>query len=125
MARMLIIDAEDSQHRALRAGLRVEGFEVAFAASSREALHILDAAGADIAMIDLMMPDLNGLELARQIRRAFPSVRVVLSSIYHLSARQVERADCGAVAFVPKPYRVGELCRFLCSKAASLSSASC
>ena len=76
-------------------------------------------------MIDLMMPELNGLELARHIRQSFPHVRVVLSSAYHLSARQVERANCGAVAFVPKPYRVGELCRFLRSKAATVSSASC
>jgi CheY-like chemotaxis protein len=76
-------------------------------------------------MIDLMMPDLNGLELARHIRHAFPRVRVVLSSAYHLSARQVERADCGAVAFVPKPYQVGEICRFLRAKTNVLTPASC
>lgn len=125
MACMLIVDGEDSQHRALSAGLIVEGFEVAFAESVQESLQILATSSVDVAMIDLMMPDLNGLELARQIRRAFPHVRVVLSSAYHLSARQVERADCGAVAFVPKPYRVGELCRFLRTKAATVSSASC
>jgi CheY-like chemotaxis protein len=125
MTRMLIVDGEDSQHRALSAGLNVEGFEVAFAASTQESLQILAASSYDVAMIDLMMPDLNGLELARQIRRSFPHVRVVISSTYHLSARQVERTDCGAVAFVPKPYRVGELCRFLCAKAAAVSIASC
>jgi DNA-binding response OmpR family regulator len=63
-----------------------------------------------------MMPGLNGLELARQIRQSFPAVRVVLSSAYHLSARQVERADCGAIGFVPKPYSLAELCSFLRAK---------
>ncbi len=125
MARMLIVDGENSQRRALSAGLSVEGFEVAFASSFQDALRILGSSSIDVAMIDLMMPDLNGLELARQIRRGFPSVRVVLSSAYHLSARQVERADCGAVAFVPKPYKIGEVCRFLRAKANVLTPASC
>lgn len=83
------------------------------------------SSGIDLALIDLMMPGLNGLELARQIRSLFPSVRVVLSSAYHLSARQVERADCGAVGFVPKPYRLAELCSFLRSKAKTISSSAC
>lgn len=125
MARMLIVDGEDSQRRALSAGLSVEGFEAVFAGSAPDALQILSSSPIDIAMIDLMMPELNGLELARQIRRAFPSVRVLLASAYHLSARQVERANCGAEAFVPKPYRVGELCRFLRAKANVLTPASC
>src|SRR6202012_4298570 len=88
------------------------------AGSSQEALRALGVAssGIDLALIDLMMPGLNGLELARQIRRLHPGVRVVLSSAYHLSVRQVERADCGAIGFVPKPYRLPELFNFLPSK---------
>ena len=56
----------------------------------------------------------NGLELARQLRRdAIPELRVVLTSAYHLSERQLERADCGAVGFVPKPLDLSELAQFL------------
>lgn len=118
MARVLVVDAEERQCSALSAGLTVEGFEVAFAASCQDALQILASPrSADVAMIDLMIPGLNGLDLARQIRGAFPNVRVVLSSAYHLSARQVERTDCGAVGFVPKPYALRELCSYLRSKA--------
>ncbi|MCC6555279.1 MAG: response regulator [Polyangiaceae bacterium] len=126
MARVLIVDAEESQRRALSAGLTVEGFDVAFAISTEGAMEILASPpSADVAMIDLMIPGLNGLDLARQIRGSFPNVRVVLSSAYHLSARQVERADCGAVGFVPKPYKVGELCSYLRSKARTVSPATC
>lgn len=118
MPRVLIVDDEENQRRALSVGLASAGFQVLLASSGTEALEILAAEpGVDVAMIDLMMPGLNGLELARQIRRSFPGVRVVLSSAYHLSARQVERADCGAVGFVPKPYRLAELCSFLHAKA--------
>ena len=129
MPRVLIVDDEENQRRTLSIGLRLEGFDVVVAGSSQEALRALGAAaashegpsrpqnpGIDLALIDLMMPGLNGLDLARQIRRLFPTVRVVLSSAYHLSARQVERADCGAIGFVPKPYHLDELCTFLRAK---------
>ncbi|APR74955.1 sensor histidine kinase [Minicystis rosea] len=119
MARVLIVDDEENQRRTLSIGLKLEGFEVVVAGSSQEALEILSASSpqVDLALIDLMMPGLNGLELARQMRSLFPNVRVVLSSAYHLSARQVERADCGAIGFVPKPYRLAELSSFLRAKA--------
>jgi CheY-like chemotaxis protein len=118
MPRVLIVDDEENQRRALSIGLKLEGFEVVLAPSGCDALKLLGSTPPiDVALIDLMMPGLNGLDLARQMRRSFPHVRVVLSSAYHLSARQVERADCGAVGFVPKPYKIGELCDFLRSKA--------
>ena len=118
MPRVLIVDDEENQRRTLSIGLKLDGFEVSVASSAADALRRLAAPPPiDLTMIDLMMPGLNGLELARQIRRLYPAVRVVLSSAYHLSARQVERADCGAVGFVPKPYRLDELCSFLRSKA--------
>lgn len=118
MARVLIVDDEENQRRTLSIGLRLEGFDVVVAGSSPEALQVLKTASPqiDLALIDLMMPGINGLDLARQMRSLFPSVRVVLSSAYHLSARQVERADCGAIGFVPKPYRLAELSSFLRSK---------
>lgn len=117
MPRVLIVDDEENQRKTLSIGLGLEGFEVRVAASGLEALRLLELEPFDLAMVDLMMPGLNGLELARQIRQSFPEVSVVLSSAYHLSARQVERADCGAIGFVPKPYNLSELSEFLRAKA--------
>jgi CheY-like chemotaxis protein len=126
MPRVLVVDDEENQRRALSIGLKLDGFDVVMAASAAEALRVLSTPPAvELALIDLMMPGLNGLELARQIRRLYPAVRVVLSSAYHLSARQVERADCGAIGFVPKPYKLAELCTFLRSKSRSLIPAPC
>ena len=141
MPRVLIVDDEENQRRTLSIGLRLEGFDVVVASSSEEALRALGATALqgpppsgsprapapaiDLALIDLMMPGLNGLDLARQIRRNFPSVRVVLSSAYHLSARQVERADCGAIGFVPKPYQLTELCTFIRAKTKAVSPSAC
>jgi CheY-like chemotaxis protein len=123
MPQVLVVDDEENQLKALAIGLRSNGFEVVVAATSVEALRALASRHMDLALIDLMMPGLNGLELARQIRQTYPAVRVVLSSAYHLSARQVERADCGAVGFVPKPYCLSDLCEFLRSKSKPMPAA--
>jgi DNA-binding response OmpR family regulator len=126
MSRVLIVDDEENHRRTLSIGLKLEGFDVITAASGGDALRLLALPPPiDIALIDLMIPGLNGLELARQIRHMFPLVKVVLSSAYHLSARQVERADCGAVGFVPKPYVLSELCNFLRAKTASINASAC
>jgi len=124
--RVLVVDDEENQRRTLSIGLKHEGFEVFTASSSSEALQVLsDAEGIEVAVIDLMMPGLNGLDLARQIGRLYPGVRVVLASAYHLSARQFERANCGACAFIPKPYSLPELCRALRGKPQPVASTSC
>jgi DNA-binding response OmpR family regulator len=123
--RVLIVDDEENQRRALTIGLGLGGFDVLCASSGADALRLLAAQDVDLAMIDLMMPGLNGLELARLIRSIHPDVRIVLSSAYHLSASQVERADCGAVGFVPKPYRIDELCGFLQAKATTAARSAC
>src|SRR5689334_22539109 len=115
--RVLVVDDEENQRHTLSIGLKHEGFEVFTVASAAAALQALsDNTGIETAIIDLMMPGINGLDLARQIGRLYPGVRVVLASAYHLSTRQFERADCGACAFIPKPYSLPDLCGALRSK---------
>ena len=124
--RILVVDDEENQRKTLSIGLKHEGFEVFTASSSSEALDLLLATpGVEVAVIDLMMPGINGLDLARQIGRLYPGIRVVLASAYHLSARQFERANCGACAFIPKPYSLPDLCRTLRGKSQSVAAPSC
>jgi DNA-binding response OmpR family regulator len=104
-------------------GLRIEGFEVETASDAAEALGHLGAAPFDLAVLDLMMPGINGIQLARMLRERHPATRVVLTSAYHLSERQLVRADCGAVGFVPKPFDLGELAGFLKGKLGASSPA--
>jgi DNA-binding response OmpR family regulator len=114
--RVLIVDDEENQRRTLAIGLRIDGFDVCTASSAAEALSILAESRTDFMLVDMMMPGINGLDLARQVRRLFPSVKVVLISAYHLSENQLRRADCGVVGFVPKPFQMRELVAFLQSK---------
>jgi DNA-binding NtrC family response regulator len=116
VARLLVVDDEENQVRALAIGLRLEGFEVETTRSAADALEMLSLRPFDLAIVDLMMPGTNGLELSRKLRDRHPGTRVVLTSAYHLSERQLSRADCGVVGFVPKPYELTELAEFLRAK---------
>lgn len=116
MARVLVVDDEEHQLQVLSIGLRLEGFDVSAARTADAALALLDEQPVDLAVVDLMMPGINGIELARRVRQKHPTVRVVLTSAYHLSERQLARADCGVVGFVPKPFELVELAGFLRAK---------
>ena len=123
MTRVLVVDDEPNQTRTLAINLRLEGFEVATAADASAAIASLEGDACELAIVDLMLPGMNGIELSREIGRRWPSMRVVLTSAYHLSERQLVRADCGVIGFVPKPYSMDELAGFLRQKLASRVSA--
>lgn len=114
--RVLVVDDVASHARVTAIGLRIEGFEVEVAPDSEGALRALAGQPFDVAMVDLMMPGTNGMQLCRLMREKHPDTRVVLTSTYHLSERQLLRADCGAVGFVPKPFDLSDLARFLRTK---------
>jgi len=114
--RILVVDDAANHARVTAIGLRIEGFDVETAADADGALGLLAANPFDLAVVDLMMPGTNGIQLARLMRERHPATRVVLTSAYHLSERQLLRADCGAVGFVPKPFDLTDLAQFLRSK---------
>jgi DNA-binding response OmpR family regulator len=121
--RLLIVEEQANQARVMAIGLRLEGFDVETAATPAEALERLAEHAYDLAVVDLMLPGTNGIQLARIVRDRHPGTRVVLMSAYHLSERQLDRADCGAAGFVPKPLDLGELASFLRSKVSEAARA--
>ena len=119
MQRILIVEDDLNQGRALAIGLQLEGFEVTTTCDAEAALALFDEETFEAAIVDLMLPGVNGIEVARQMRRRQPATRVVLTSAYHLNEQQLRRADCGVIGFLPKPYALGELATFLRAKIAS------
>lgn len=107
--RILIVDDEGNHRRALSIGLRMEGFEVLEAADGQHALEALKREPVDVVIADLMMPRVDGLELARRLRFAYPRTKIILMSAYHLTRAQLERAHVGEISFLPKPYQFGQL----------------
>lgn len=119
MQTILLVDTPDGDSSLLASALRVEGFQVVLAGSASEARTVLDTTPVVLAMVDLMLRadnGTNGLELARELKVAHPGMRVLLTSAYYLSERQLERADCGVSGFIPKPYDVGEVVSFIRTK---------
>jgi DNA-binding NtrC family response regulator len=102
--RVLIVDDEVNHRRSLSISVRMEGYEALEACDGQQALEVLKRERVDVVICDLMMPRIDGLELVRRLRFAHPGTRVVLMSAYHLTRSQLERAQVGEIAFLPKPY---------------------
>jgi len=114
--KVLVIDDDLAAARILSSSLMADGFEVHSVRSARAAIEHLELHSIDVVMVDLMLSEMNGIELARHVATHYPASRVVLTSAYHLSERQLLRSNCGAIGFVPKPYAAEEVTGFLRSK---------
>lgn len=106
METILIVDDKDSNRALVREILKLNDFSLLEARDSREALevHRSHAGRIDLLITDLVMPDLNGIELARQIRPQRPEMKVLYMSGYMADA-EVEMEVWDARAdFLPKPF---------------------
>ncbi|MGD8863007.1 MAG: response regulator [Myxococcales bacterium] len=111
--RILIVDDDGPQRRSLRMGLEMAGFEAREAGNAEEAMGRLEHEAVDLAIVDVMLPGVTGLQLVRRLQFRHPQLPVVLTSGYHMGRHHLERAGLNAVAFVPKPYNLDELSAFL------------
>lgn len=107
-ARVLIIDDEPQIRRFLEISLRSEGFIVSEAASGREGLERLATRGADLVVLDLGLPDIEGHEVLRELR-SWSQVPVIVLSVRAGEAEKVRAFDAGAHDFVTKPFGIQEL----------------
>ncbi len=108
MAKVLVVDDDPALRKALRIGLSARGDEVVVAGSGAEALNKVALAGPDLVILDLGLPDVDGIEVCRRIRE-FSGVPVVVLSAYGDERRKVEALDSGADDFVTKPFGMAEL----------------
>ena len=108
VTRVLVVEDEESYSDALAYMLRKEGYEVAIAADGNAALAEFDRNGADIVLLDLMLPGLPGTEVCRQIRQT-SSVPVIMVSAKDDEVDKVVGLELGADDYVTKPYSPREL----------------
>jgi two-component system response regulator RegX3 len=108
VTRVLVVEDEESYSDALSYMLRKEGFEVAVAATGPDALAEFDRNGADIVLLDLMLPGMPGTEVCRQIR-AVSGTPVIMVSAKDDEVDKVVGLELGADDYVTKPYSPREL----------------
>jgi two-component system, OmpR family, KDP operon response regulator KdpE len=106
--RVLVCDDEPQILRALRVILRDAGFEVVTAQSAQEALDAAALRAPDAAIIDLILPDGNGIDVCRSIREWSEMPILVLSAVGE-ETEKVRALDAGADDYVTKPFAPGEL----------------
>src|SRR5271170_8187818 len=108
MTKVLVVDDDLALLKALRIGLTARGDEVVTAHSGAEAVNQVALSGPDLVILDLGLPDVDGLEVCRHIRE-FSDVPIIVLSAYGDERRKVEALDSGADDFVTKPFGMAEL----------------
>ena len=108
MTRVVVVDDEPQILRALRINLRAHGYEVQTAATGNDALAVVASHRPDLVILDLGLPDLDGVDVIRGLR-GWTSTPIVVLSGRTDSADKVEALDAGADDYVTKPFGVDEL----------------
>lgn len=108
MIQVLIVEDEESLAEPLAYLLRKEGFEATVAADGPSALAEFDRTGADIVLLDLMLPGMSGTEVCKQLR-ARSSVPVIMVTARDSEIDKVLGLELGADDYVTKPYSAREL----------------
>ena len=108
MTKVLVVDDDPALVKALRIGLTARGDEVTIAHTGTDAITRVALLNPDLVILDLGLPDLDGLEVCRRIRE-FSDVPVVVLSAYGDERRKVEALDGGADDFITKPFGMAEL----------------
>ncbi|QAY63656.1 response regulator transcription factor [Xylanimonas allomyrinae] len=108
MTRILVVEDEESYRDPLTYQLTREGFDVVEAASGTEALERFDAEGADMVLLDLMLPGLSGTEVCRRLRLR-SDVPVIMLTAKDSEIDKVVGLEIGADDYMTKPYSFREL----------------
>jgi two-component system response regulator RegX3 len=105
---VLVVDDEESYRDALAVGLSQEGFDVIVAADGAEARAAVRRDRPDLVLLDVMLPDISGIELCRELR-AERDVPVIMVTARDGEVDVVLALELGAADYVSKPYRLREL----------------
>ena len=107
-ARLLVIEDEPQVRRFLRASLRVQEYQLFEAATGREGLALATQYVPDLILLDLGLPDMDGLEVVRRLRE-WSSIPIVVVSARGQDRQKVDALDAGADDYLTKPFSLPEL----------------
>jgi len=107
-ARILFIDDEAQVARAVRAGLALSGFSVEWAATGKDGMERIAQWRPDVVLLDLTLPDIDGLEVCRQVRE-WSQVPIIVLSVRTADADKVTALELGADDYITKPFSMSEL----------------
>ena len=100
---ILLVDDDEVLRERLAQAIRARGYEVKTAGNAAEALREVASESPEMAVLDLKMPGMSGLELLRELRQQDPATRVLMLTGYGSIATAVQAVREGAVGYLPKP----------------------
>jgi two-component system KDP operon response regulator KdpE len=106
--RVLVVDDEVAIQRFLRVALNGQGFVVSVAATGQDALQTLALEKPDLMILDLGLPDMDGVEVTRRLRE-WTQVPVIILSVREQETDKIAALDAGADDYLTKPFGMGEL----------------
>ena len=107
--RVLIVDDEPAILRFLRTGLSAQGFAVSEVGTGQAAMHAIGEQAADVVVLDLGLPDMDGLQVIGRVRDAGSVMPIIVLSSRDDEVSKVAALDLGADDFVTKPFSIDEL----------------
>ena len=108
-ARILIVDDEDIVVRSCLRILADTGYAVDVARGGAEALKKIDETAYDVLLVDIMMPQINGLEVLQHVKQKRPGSEVIIFTGLSQSETALRAQELGAFAYLPKPYTIEAL----------------
>lgn len=107
--RILIVDDEHDLRNLLSQVVSGAGYDVTLAEDGAEAINILESHRFDLALLDIQMPNANGIEVLKFIRKNSPSTRAVMLTGYADLKHAMEAREYGASDFISKPYKLEDI----------------
>jgi DNA-binding response OmpR family regulator len=107
--RILVIEDEPDIARGLRDALEFEQFHVTTLGQGRDGIRHLREDGADLVILDLMLPDINGFTVCEEMRQSHPVVPIIMLTARSQETDKIRGLEAGADDYVTKPFSVGEL----------------
>lgn len=108
-AKILIIEDEQKISRVLQLELKFENYETEVADNGKDALRLIEEQDWDLVLLDIMIPELSGLEVLRRVRRNDEETPIILLTARDEIHDKVSGLDLGANDYITKPFQIEEL----------------
>ena len=107
--KIIVVDDEPVVRRALQVGLAAKGYVVEESSTGDEAIVFLRRSPVDLALLDINMPGISGVETCRKIRALLPRVGIVMITVQDSEESKIEALEAGADDYITKPFHLREL----------------
>jgi DNA-binding NtrC family response regulator len=111
--RIIIVDDDEGIRETLAAILQEEGYQVDTAESGKEAIEKTNAKFYNLALIDIRLPDVEGIDLLKEIKETVPKIRKIIITGYPTLQNAIEAVNGGADAYVLKPFDMEKVLKII------------